>query len=259
MGRPNFIGPKFLNVTVSKNNLNEYFASVQYEDFIYPKPKNSSTIAFDLGIKTYLVTSNGKEVEYPKFFKRNINRLKKEQQVLSHKTKGSNNFNKQKKKVAKIHKDISNQRLDFLHKLSTQIVSENQVIILEDLSNKKLMSKNYTFMNRELSDASFGMFIGMIMYKSEWYQRACIKIDSKNTSRMCNHCHHINDELTLDDRTWVCELCGSILDRDINAAKNILDKGLKILGGMFRTTVEPGGSTSLDEVLKTSEKEAIYL
>ena len=142
--------------------------------------------------------------------------------------KGSKNYNEKKLKVAKIHEKIKNQRKDFQHKVSTRIVNENQVIISEDL-NVKGMLKNHK-LSKSIQDASFGSFCNMIKYKSEQKKRIYLKIDRFfPSSKICHCCGNKYKELKLSDRFWTCENCGTYLDRDENAALNILNEGLRIL------------------------------
>jgi len=152
--------------------------------------------------------------------------LKKAQQHLSRKQKGSNGFEKQKLKVAKIHEKIANSRLDTLHKVSKELVDNNDIICIEDL-NVKGMIKNRK-LSKHIADASWGNFVNLLQYKADWYGRDIVKINRfYPSSKSCNECGWINQDLNLSVREWTCNSCGVIHDRDLNAGINILKEGLK--------------------------------
>ena len=214
--------------TVSRNSSNQYFISILVEDSkeLPEKPEISvdKTIGIDLGIKTFAVTSDGEKFENPKYLKKSEKKLRKAQRSLSHKTKGSNNRNKARVKVARTHQKISNQRTDFLHKLSTKLISENQTICLEDL-NVEGMLKNHK-LAKSISDASWSEFVRMLEYKAEWYGKNIIRIGRfEPSSKLCT-CGVKNDKLTLKDREWTCLSCGETHDRDALGAWNIRTFGL---------------------------------
>jgi putative transposase len=140
---------------------------------------------------------------------------------------GSNNRTKQKFIIAKIHEKISNCRKDFLQKISTTIINENQVIILEDLNIKSMMKDTFKSLARNIGDVSWGEFSNILKYKSEWYGKYLIEVDPRNTSKMCSNCHEVNKELTLEIREWQCKHCHVKHDRDINATHNILRIGME--------------------------------
>ena len=189
---------------------------------------NNFKIGFDLGLKDFLIDSDGIVIDNPKYFRKSQEKLAKEQRKLSHCIKGSNNYKKQKLKVALVHEKVKNQRKDFQHKVSHQLINENQVIMSEDLKPSKMI-KNHK-LAKSIQDASFGTFCNMIAYKSKWYGRTYIKVDTfYPSSKLCNCCGYKNTTLTLSDREWECPNCHTLLDRDKNAALNILDEGLKIL------------------------------
>ena len=153
--------------------------------------------------------------------------MKNLQRQLSRKVKGSNNRDKARIKVARLHSKIANQRSDFLHKLSTQIINENQVICVEDLKIKEMMKTKH--IAKLVGSLGLNQFLNMLKYKSEWNEREFVQIDKWfPSSKTCFDCGNINKELTLNQRTWICS-CGAKHDRDINAAKNILKEGLFIL------------------------------
>jgi putative transposase len=212
---------------VSKNASGEYYISILIEDGKdVPEKvkidKKDDILGIDVGIKDFCVTSDGEVIENQKFLRSKQKRLKLLQRKLSHKQKGSNNRNKAKLKVAKLHQTIVNKRTDFLHKLSFRLVSENKAIAREDL-NVQGMMKNHNLANA-LSDVAWSQFDSMLTYKSEWYGKHFLEIGRfEPSSKMCNKCGHYHGSLVLSDRTWTCEKCGSINDRDFNASLNIRD------------------------------------
>ena len=227
------------NITIKKTPTEKYFASLCCE---LPEPEHIEpkfdACGFDLGIKDFCIFDSGEVIENPKYFRISQNRLTKEQRKLSHCIKGSNNYNKQKLKVALIHEKVRNQRKDFQHKWSRKIVNENQVIISEDL-NVKGMLKNHK-LAKSIADASFISFCNMISYKANEQHRWYIKISTfYPSSKLCHCCGYKNTTLTLADREWICPNCGTFLDRDENAAINILNEGLRIL---YRNTDGRSGS-----------------
>ncbi len=210
------------SITISKTTTGKYFASVlcEVEKKIKPK-KSGNQIGIDLGLKSFLVTSNGERVESPKFLRKSEDRLKFFQCRLSRKVKGSANRNKARHKVALLHEKIANQRKDFLHKLSSRLVSENQAIFAEDL-NVKGMTANHCIA-KSVCDAGWSEFIRQVAYKSEWSGTMFGQIDRFfPSSKRHATCGWINDGLTLKDREWTCQGCREIVDRDFNAAQNIL-------------------------------------
>ena len=214
--------------TISKNPSDQYFISILVETKDKPKKKKKhnkkKAIGIDLGIKEFLIDSEGNKVANPKYLEKQEKRLAKLQRDLSKKQKGSNNRYKARKKVAKQHQKIKNKRTDFLHKTSTKLIRENQTIVLEDL-NVSGMMKNHK-LARSIASASWSEFNRMLEYKAEWYGVNIIRINRfAPSSKMCNSCGTIHDDLKLSDRVFKCKNCGHEEDRDINAAKNILDFG----------------------------------
>lgn len=219
------------SVTISKNPSGKYFASIQGEFEIKQKESTGEMIGVDLGIKTFLVTSNGDEIKNERFLKKQLKKIKYEQRQLSKKKKGSKSREKQRVKLAKQHQKVVNQRENYLHQISTKLINDNQVIVLEDLSVKNMV-KNHK-LAQAISDVSWGRFIEMLKYKAAWYEREIIQIDRwYPSSKTCSSCFHLMPYMPLNVRSWDCPKCGDHHDRDINAAKNILRQGLNIKSGL---------------------------
>lgn len=232
------------NITIKKTPTNKYFASLCCElpepEYIEPK---FYACGFDLGLKDFAIFDSGEVVENPKYYRKTEYKIKKTQRRLSKCKKFSKNYKKVQLKLAKLHEKIKNQRKDFQHKISRQIVNENQVIVSEDL-NVKGMLKNHK-LAKSISDASFSSFCNMIKYKSNEQHRQYVKISTfYPSSKLCHCCGFKYKGLKLKERFWTCPECGTYLDRDENAAINILNEGLGILS---RNTV---GSAGNDKSLK---------
>lgn len=218
---------KIKQCTISKTTTNEYFVSILVETTHIPLPKTGKQVGIDLGLKDFVITSDGHRYKNNRYTKKYAKKLKSAQQHLSRKKKGSNRYEKQRLKVARIHKKITNSRVDNLHKVSTDLVKKYDFIAVESL-NIKEMVKNKSF-SKHISDASWSTFVSFLTYKAKWNEKELIKIDRFfPSSKTCNHCNHINQSLKLDQREWNCSNCNSVLDRDLNAAKNILKEGLKV-------------------------------
>jgi putative transposase len=188
---------------------------------------SDKVVGLDVGITSLIATSNGDKIANPKHFRRLRFKLKKAQKSLCRKQKGSNNRHKQKQKVAKVHAQITDSRKDFLHKLTTQLVRENQTIVVEDLAIKNMV-KNPK-LAQSISDASWGELIRQLDYKCDWYGRTLVKIDRWfPSSKRCGNCGHIVEKLPLNIREWDCPKCAAHHDRDINASINILAAGLAV-------------------------------
>ncbi|WP_338115230.1 IS200/IS605 family element RNA-guided endonuclease TnpB [Oceanirhabdus seepicola] len=216
---------RIINGTISKTPSGKYFVSICVETEIEPLEKVTENIGLDLGLSYFATLSNGEKIENPKYLKKSLNKLTREQRKLSSKQQGSNNFHKQRVKVAKLYERVANQRIDFIHKLSKRIISENQVIVLEDLAVKNMMKNDK--LAQSISDVCWHKFITMLEYKAKWCGRKLHKIDRwYPSSKTCNECDYIMEDITLHIREWKCPQCGSIHDRDINASKNILRQGL---------------------------------
>jgi putative transposase len=194
-------------------------------------------VGIDLGLKELMTLSNGQVINNPKWFRENQSKLKKAQKHLSRKTKGSNRYNRQRIKVAKVYEDITNSRNYFLHNISTAIIREFDVIVLEDL-NVSGMIRNRK-LAKSISDASWSTFVSMLEYKCNWYGKTLIKIDRfYPSSKTCSNCGHKENKMPLSIREWTCPSCGSHHDRDLNASINILKKGWLDLSGQELTSAE---------------------
>ena len=220
---------KVCNITLKKSSTGKYYCSICCKCNDPEKlPENEYKIGFDLGLKDFLIDSDGIVIDNPKYFRKSQEKLAKEQRKLSHCTKGSNNYIKQKLKVALIHEYIKNQRKNFQHKVSSRMINENQVIVSEDLKPSNMIKNRK--LAKSITDASFSSFCNMIDYKAKWYGRTYIKVGSfYPSSKLCHCCGYKNTTLTLADREWECPTCHTLLDRDKNAALNILEEGLTIL------------------------------
>jgi putative transposase len=215
-------------ITVKLTAAGHWFVSLLVDDHtVKPLPKIDKAIGLDVGITSLIATSNGDKIANQSHFKQLRKKLKRVQKALSRKQKGSNNRHKARLKVAKVHAQITDARKDFLHKLTTQLVRENQTIVVEDLAIKNMV-KNHK-LALAISDASWGELIRQLAYKCEWYGRELIKIDRWfPSSKRCGNCGHIVDKLPLNIREWECPKCKTTHDRDINAAHNILAAGLAV-------------------------------
>ena len=217
------------NITIKKNSTGKYFASLCCElpESKYIEPKFDAC-GFDLGLKDFAIFDSGEVIENPKYYRKTEYRIKKTQRILDKCEKFSKNYKKVQIKLAKLHEKIKNQRKDFQHKISRRIVNENQVIVSEDL-NVKGMLKNHK-LAKSIQDASFSSFCNMIAYKANEQHRQYIKIGTfYPSSKLCHCCGFKYKGLKLDERFWTCPECGTYLDRDENAAINILNEGLNSL------------------------------
>ena len=234
---------KIKTVTVSLAPSGKYFASILTE--VEGELPNTSTegrvVGIDLGLTHFAIVSDGSKVskyDNPRHIAKHEKNLKRKQQKLSRKQKGSNSRNKYRKKVAKVHERVSNSRQDFLHKLSRKLVNENQVVVVENLHVKGMVtledSLTLRYRNPKLakaiSDAGWGMFTNFLAYKLEKKGGKLVEIDRWfPSSKLCSNCYYQIDELPLDAREWTCSHCGTHHDRDGNAATNIRAEGIRIL------------------------------
>jgi putative transposase len=241
-------------ITLKLDAAGRWFVSILVDDVtIKPLPVAMQSVGIDLGITSLLALSTGEKVSNPKHFNRLRKKLKRVQKELSRKVKGSNNRLKARLKVAKVHAQISDSRQDFLHKLTTQLVRENQTIVVEDLAVKNMV-KNHK-LARAISDASWGELVRQLTYKAVWYGRNLVKIDRWfPSSKRCGNCGHIVDKLGLSIREWTCSKCGAVHDRDLNAANNILAAGLAV--SVCGATVRPEQNKSVKAGAKKQKPES---
>ncbi len=217
---------KIHSVTLTKTSTNKYYLSICINYDIIYKQKLDSVIGLDLGIKDFIVDSNGNQYKNKHFYKNKERKLKKLNKQLSRKQNGSNNRNKLRIKLAKVYEKIKNQRLNYLHQITSKLVNDNQVICIEDLNVKGMMSNHK--LAKSIQDISLYEFRRQLEYKCRWYGRDLVIIDRfYPSSKICHNCGHIYKDLKLSEREWICPNCGKLIDRDYNASLNILDEGLK--------------------------------
>ncbi len=218
---------KVTTVTVSKDCAGRYFVSMLCTDQVQAKAPVAAKVGIDLGLSHFAILSTGEKIAAPNTFRKNEEKLAKLQRRLAKKTKGSANRKKAKLKVAKLHAKIADSRKDFLHKVSTRLVNENQVIAIETLAVSN-MQKNHS-LAKSIADASWSEFVRQLEYKSLWYGRELVGIDRwYPSSKRCSDCGHTVAKMPLNVREWTCPECGTIHDRDINAARNVLAAGLAV-------------------------------
>jgi putative transposase len=233
------------SATVSKTKDGKFYVSILVET---KEPRNkviepeSKACGIDLGLEHFATITNDLEtykVEYPKYLRRAEKRLKKLQKDLSRKQEGSRNYEKVRKKIAKLHAYISNARNDFLHKLSKAIIDKNQVVVVEDINVKGLMQSNLA---KSILDSSWSKFLTYLRYKAEWYGRTFIQADKFfPSSKLCHYCGYKKEDLALRERIWTCPKCKTAHDRDVNASINLYSIGLE------RSEVKPAKHALVDD------------
>ena len=216
--------------TLTKLPCGEYYLSILVDgDLTHKVKETNAAVGIDLGVKDFLITSDGEVFNNLHFKKSQSNKIKRLQRQLSRKAKGSNNRNKAKIKLAKAYKKINDRKQYYLHQVSNTLINENQVICMEDL-NVKGMLRNHK-LAESIQEMNFGEFRRMLEYKAKWYGITVVYVDRfYPSSKTCHNCGYINKELKLSDRRWICPQCGGVIERDHNAALNILDEGLRIIG-----------------------------
>lgn len=238
-------------VTISKTPTGKYFASVLVDTCISipakKKIKPATSVGIDLGLKCFIATSAGEIIDHPKYLKSSMQRLKVLSRRVSRKKKGSANRKKSVMRLALLHEKVANQRKDFLHKLSTQLINNHDTLCMEDL-NISGMTQNHN-LAQSIIDSGWGMFGGFVKYKADWTGKNVVQIGRfEPSSKLCSTCGTVNQLLTLADREWLCANCGTMHDRDINAAINIKAFALKKSGR--GTPVEPVESLRLRRAMK---------
>ncbi|EFA22170.1 transposase, IS605 OrfB family [Bifidobacterium gallicum DSM 20093 = LMG 11596] len=236
------------SVTISLDAAGRWHVGILVEEHVKPIPRTDTRIGVDMGVDSFAALSDGEKIPNPRFRKRNAKRLGKAQRNLARKQKGSRNYEKARLKVARIQAQGADRRKDFLHKLSTRIIRENQTVVLEDLAVRNMCRKAAPKedrahpgrylpngraakrgLNRSITDAGWRMFRTMLEYKAAWYGRQLIVIDRwYPSSQICSHCGKNNGKKPLNVRAWTCPYCHTTHDRDVNAAKNILAAGLAV-------------------------------
>ena len=222
--------------TLTRLPCGEYYLSILVDgDLTHKVKETNSVVGIDLGIKGFVITSDGEVFDNLHFKKTESEKIKRLQRQLSKKQNGSNNRNKARIRLAKVYKRINDRKQYYLHSISNSLIDENQVICMEDL-NVKGMVKNHK-LAESICEMNFGEFRRMLEYKAKWYNRKIVFVDRfYPSSKTCHNCGYVNKELKLSDRQWICPQCGEVIERDYNAALNILDEGLRIL----ETTINVG-------------------
>lgn len=228
---------RILNATIRKYASGKYFVSILCEEEINELPKTNMAIGIDLGITDFAILSDGRKIDNNRFTSKVEKKLKREQRKLSKrafvakqngiKLSEAKNYQKQKRKVARLHEKVMNQRTDFLNKLSTEIIKNHDVICIEDLNTKGMLRNKK--LAKSISDVSWSSFVTKLAYKAAWYGREIIKVDRWfPSSQLCSECGVQGNKKPLNIRQWTCSICETEHDRDINASRNILNEGLRV-------------------------------
>ena len=216
---------KVTTVTVSNDPAGRYFVSILCDDTVSSLPLHESKVGIDLGLNSFAVLSTGEKVSAHNTFRKNEKKLAKLQRRLAKKQKGSKNRTKARLRVAKLAAKVSDTRKDFLHKLSTRLIRENQTIAVETLAVKNMVQNRH--LSKSISDAGWSEFVRQLTYKAHWYGRTIVGIDKwYPSSKRCSDCGFVLTKIPLSVRKWACPECGANHDRDVNAARNILAAGL---------------------------------
>ena len=232
------------SIAITRNQSGRHYVNMLVEKEFCPLPRTNKVSGIDLGIKDFATITAGSDlnnkqsekIENPKYLIKSQELLKKLNRQFAKKTKGSKNKVKFRKRLSALYEKVSNQRKDFQHKLSLKTVSDSQVIVLEDLNIKGMVKNRH--LSKSIQDASWGMFAGQLAYKADWYGREILKVNRfYPSSKRCNKCGYIKQDLRLSDRTWTCEGCNTVIDRDDNASFNLFLEGFKLKVG--RVSPEP--------------------
>jgi putative transposase len=234
-------------VTVSQDGAGRWYVSLLCEDpSVKPLPATGTVVGVNAGLDHLVALSTGEKITNPRHERRDRNRLAKAQRQHARKTKGSNNQEKARRKVAKVHARIADRRRDHLHQITTRLVRENQTIVIEDLTVRNLLKNGH--LARAISDAAWSKFRSLLEYIAHWYGREVIAVDRWfPSSKLCSTCGSLQDKMPLNVRIWTCNSCGTTHDRDVNAAKNLLAAGLAVSAcgaGVRPQRSTPGGHSA---------------
>lgn len=245
-----------ISITISKDCRERYYISILVEEVVKPLPLCNTAVGIDLGLKATVTTSDGIKMEPQKALEKQLKRMRLYGQAFSRKKKGSSNAKKARLKIANLSGKIQDTRKDYLHKLSKLLVNENQVICMESLKVKNMMKNKR--LARAIGDAGWGMLVQFVKYKSQWYGRQFVQVDTFfPSSKQCSHCNGLNQALTLDDRVWTCPHCQKEHDRDITAAINIREEGLRMLKNTVGHTEIKACGVDVRPIWQTSGLSAV--